>query len=234
MYRQKSSAKKLLLLIIIFSLFFVGCNSVSDGSEYVSYDGSVPKVVTFLKENYLRDPESYKSVKWGKLQKHSDGCYLVTHRFSGKNAFGAYDTETLLFYISPDGQNVHICSEQQEQRILAEDKAAQFEKQSSEYIATDFSNIFFQGLFTQRIDGINEQYTLEGNLSKNDNKIEGVVTIVEQQIQYALSGVIIEDDKVNYDFKNLSTGNIIHFNGKISFKVLDGDNGTTSFQLNQN
>lgn len=233
MHRSKRAAAKSLLLLIIFP-FLIRCNSVSDGSEVVSGDGSVPVVVTFLKKHYLKDPDSYKSVEWGKLEKHSDGCYLVRHRFSGKNGFGAYDTETLLFYISPDGQKVEICSPQLEQKILIDDKEQAFEKENAAYLATDFTNSSFHGDFSQTIDGLEERYTSEAMLSKNGSKITGTLTVVETQIKYQLTGDIVYGTNADFVLRNLSTGSSEILHGKILLGTIYGINTNQTFHLNQN
>jgi len=71
-----------------------------------SWDHSVDVVETFLKNEYLRDPSSYESVRWGHLSKNSDGTYSVTHTFRARNGFGGMNEQTLTFLISSDGQSI--------------------------------------------------------------------------------------------------------------------------------
>lgn len=71
-----------------------------------SWDGSVEIVESFIKNNYLNDPSSYESVKWGHLTKNSDGTYVVTHTFRARNGFGGMNQQSMTFIISADGKSV--------------------------------------------------------------------------------------------------------------------------------
>ena len=55
----------------------------------------------YLKEFYLKDPDSYKSVDWSDIHKTDNG-YRVTHKYRAKNSFGAYVTEYKTFYLNDE------------------------------------------------------------------------------------------------------------------------------------
>lgn len=78
----------------------------ADTVKASSWDGSVEIVERFLKNNYLNDPSSYESVKWGHLTKNSDGTYVVTHTFRARNGFGGMNQQSMAFIISADGKSV--------------------------------------------------------------------------------------------------------------------------------
>ena len=65
------------------------------------FDGSVHQVKKYLKTS-LKDPDSYESISWGKLQKNSNG-YSVYHKYRAKNSFGGFVVEEHIFNISEDG-----------------------------------------------------------------------------------------------------------------------------------
>ena len=58
-----------------------------------AWDGSVFKVEEFLKNQYLKDPDSYKGIEWSKVEIFPDNPkykYMVRHKFRAKNGFGGY------------------------------------------------------------------------------------------------------------------------------------------------
>lgn len=71
-----------------------------------SWDGSVEIVESFIKNNYLNDPSSYESVKWGRLNKNSDGTYVIKHTFRARNGFGGMNQQSMTFLISSDGKSI--------------------------------------------------------------------------------------------------------------------------------
>lgn len=115
--RDKISKKR--FAYIFFGILAVGMavGISEEGSDFFkvdtvkasSWDGSVEVVERYLKNEYLRDPASYESVKWGKLSRNSDGIYQVTHSFRAKNGFGGMNQQTLTFFISEDGSRVISC-----------------------------------------------------------------------------------------------------------------------------
>jgi hypothetical protein len=44
-------------------------------------DGSVYWVELYLKQHYLKDPDSYQAIEWDRVQKTADGKFQVRHRF---------------------------------------------------------------------------------------------------------------------------------------------------------
>jgi hypothetical protein len=80
-------------------------NAPSTGSSYTSnseWDASVPCIKDYL-EDYLNDPDSYKSHKWSEVQDNGDGTYSVTHEYGAKNGFGAMVRETKKFTYNSSG-----------------------------------------------------------------------------------------------------------------------------------
>jgi hypothetical protein len=65
------------------------------------YDESVRQVEKYL-ENTLKDPKSYKSIEWGKVQEKENG-YTVYHRYRAKNSLGGYVVESHIFYMDLKG-----------------------------------------------------------------------------------------------------------------------------------
>lgn len=99
----------IIAVIFIFSFLRSLKDSTPDYGYNVSqsrFDHSVPCVEKFLKRNYLRDPDSYKSIHWSLVTKREDGNYEVTHSFRARNGFGGMNEETLTFIISSNGERV--------------------------------------------------------------------------------------------------------------------------------
>jgi hypothetical protein len=69
------------------------------------YDASVSQVEIYLKEQYLKDPDSYESISWGTVVLYDDvnDNYMVRHKFRAKNSFGGYDVEDKVFYLDKNG-----------------------------------------------------------------------------------------------------------------------------------
>lgn len=108
------------LIVIIIALIF-GLNVImnaddrksnTEKSEIVSnseYDASVYQVENYLKTEYLRDPDSYQSIEWSKVQKDKSKPnykYYVRHKFRAKNGFGGYVVEEKIFYLDQFGNVV--------------------------------------------------------------------------------------------------------------------------------
>lgn len=231
---------KLLSIGVLVLAIFARCNphgneSISNSVSASPLNGSVDVVENFLKRNYLRDPDSYKGREWGKLIRNPDGTFQVSHRFSAKNGFGGVDTETVLFCISADGKKVHICTNSDLERIArSEEKLEEF-KVNTEYIEKDFSNTPFEGIISETIDGINEESTLKGELSKAGNTIKGNVEILEKETKYHLTGQIIGEGEIDIEFKNIANGNIIILKGYIQANLITAftKEKDISFHLNQ-
>jgi len=100
----------LLFLILFFGVIISNPHSSSSSSignvSQSRWDNSVDIVETYLKKRYLRDPDSYQSVKWYKVENNQDGTFQVTHTFRARNGFGGMNEETLTFIISTDGKSV--------------------------------------------------------------------------------------------------------------------------------
>ncbi len=109
-----SNMPKFLGVVSIFFVFLLIINngkknSVTDrveGPRQSQWDNSVECVEDFIKNRYLRDPDSYQSIKWYKVEKNDNGTFQVTHTFRAKNGFGGYSEQTLTFIIDKSGSKV--------------------------------------------------------------------------------------------------------------------------------
>ena len=66
------------------------------------WDGSVGVVERYLKSSYLKDPDSFQAIEWGKVVKGC-GTYAVALKFRARNSFGGYVVETRVFSLDADG-----------------------------------------------------------------------------------------------------------------------------------
>jgi hypothetical protein len=96
--------------IVVF-LFILGtisdkCSSSTNNNSGSSCSGTKPttyaqaSVRMYLRNNYLKDPESYKAISWD-VSESSGGSYkyIVRHKFRAKNSFGGYVVENGMFYL---------------------------------------------------------------------------------------------------------------------------------------
>jgi hypothetical protein len=108
----KKKTKQIILGIVV-GLFVIACFGDNNGSSSSSrpgwvspWDHSVGSVKDYVKDHYLRDPDSYESVQWYLPIENSDGTYQVTHTFRAKNGFGGMNEETHTFTLSSNGREV--------------------------------------------------------------------------------------------------------------------------------
>jgi len=114
-----SNRPKFAIIIVVFAIAIFAIMAISKHSKSKSYgsdfgievnqsqwDHSVPCVEDYLKNVYLRDPDSYESISWSLVDKNSDGTYQVTTSFRARNGFGGMDRETLTFVIASDGKTI--------------------------------------------------------------------------------------------------------------------------------
>lgn len=104
----------ILIVAVVFGLYvaFSGDDSntsknQSDVVKNSSFDGSVHQVEDFLKENYLKDPNSYESIEWSPVQDFENNpnyTFMVRHKFRAKNSFGGYVVENMVFYLNSNGE----------------------------------------------------------------------------------------------------------------------------------
>ncbi len=99
----------IIVIVLIFSYLIDTKNSTRDIEPTVwsGHDGSVYQVVNYLKNEYLRDPDSYQSIEWSELTKGSQK-YMVRHKFRAKNGFGGYDVENKIFYLDLEGNVIYV------------------------------------------------------------------------------------------------------------------------------
>jgi hypothetical protein len=67
-----------------------------------SWDGSVYQVESYLKRSYLKDPDSFQAIEWGKVKKNC-GTYVVTVKYRARNSLGGYVVETMIVTLNADG-----------------------------------------------------------------------------------------------------------------------------------
>jgi hypothetical protein len=96
----------IILGIVLFMSILGGSNSKkSEPREKVfnsSWDGSVYQAEMYLKDR-LKDPSSYESINWGKVNKNPEGNYVTWVKYRAKNSFGGYNIGTQVFELSPRG-----------------------------------------------------------------------------------------------------------------------------------
>lgn len=68
-----------------------------------AWNGSVPCVEKHIK-NTLKDPDSYKSYKWSKVEKNTDGTFLVAHEYGAKNGYGGMVKKAKYFTYDSNGK----------------------------------------------------------------------------------------------------------------------------------
>lgn len=81
------------------------CQDKFKGKDEVKnsgWDGSVYQVESYLKGGFLRDPDSFKAVEWGKVVKGC-GTYAVSLTYRARNSFGGYVAETRVFTLDANG-----------------------------------------------------------------------------------------------------------------------------------
>ena len=101
----KLSSKTLLIIVaVIFVLWTIGRvssnqnNTTTNSKVENNYlDASVSQVEKYLKNEYLNDPSSYKSVEWSQVNEmtgdNGEYKYWVRHKYRAKNSYGAYVIE---------------------------------------------------------------------------------------------------------------------------------------------
>lgn len=105
------------LLVLGLFLFLAAGSTESDGGETSSsaprevvensaWDGSVRQVERYLKDEVLKDPDSYQSIEWSQVQKTETGGYMVRHKFRAQNSFGGYVVSTYGFILDSQGNVV--------------------------------------------------------------------------------------------------------------------------------
>lgn len=112
----------LFLLILIFGLILVGIFSRCSRGDYSNtentkqevvinspWDGSVRQVEDYLKNEYLRDPDSLKIIESSQVVKTNIG-YIVRCKFRAKNGFGGYNVQNMIFYLDSSGKVIN-CEE---------------------------------------------------------------------------------------------------------------------------
>lgn len=113
-----------ILLIAYYGFIDKGNKNKVYNSEY---DGSVHQVEKYLKESYLKDPDSYQSIKWSKVMDmvHSDYGYRykVMHKYRAKNSFGGYSIESKIFYLDDDGDIVDVSTDDSGNSLLESSKS---------------------------------------------------------------------------------------------------------------
>lgn len=79
-----------------------------------AWDGSVYQVERYLKDDFLKDPDSYEGIEWSKVMpapadiraEMPSARYMVRHKFRAKNSFGGYVVQTYGFILDSQGNVV--------------------------------------------------------------------------------------------------------------------------------
>lgn len=103
-----------IVVFILIAIYFGATGGLKGHSksfpkvENSGLDASVYQVEQYLKKSYLKDPDSYESIEWSKVQDAtSEGYrYGVRHKFRAKNSFGGYAVENKIFYLDGKGSVV--------------------------------------------------------------------------------------------------------------------------------
>lgn len=96
------------------------------------------------------------------------------------------------------------------------------EQNANSYWSTDFHNKKFIGLMVERVDGLNEEYTMLGELSKKGMAINGNLVAKEKDCKYSVVGSISEPQlSVELKLINLSTGGQNIVSGRLNEKYLE-------------
>ena len=74
-----------------------------------AWDGSVSQVERYLKNEVLKDPDSYQSIEWSKVIKTEAG-FAVRHKFRAKNSFGGYVVDNYVFTLDAQGNVIGAAS----------------------------------------------------------------------------------------------------------------------------
>jgi predicted nucleic-acid-binding Zn-ribbon protein len=106
------------LAVLGYTTFFGEDNKKSSASKErifnSEWDASVQQVEEYLKNSYLKDPDSYKSISWSEVFKLNDtkqvgfASYQVRHKYSAKNSFGGYVIEEKLFKLDYQGNILDV------------------------------------------------------------------------------------------------------------------------------
>ena len=104
--------KKCIAGTIAFWLLLIGVD-LSSGNSTILETGLTQsraemKVKQYLKNDYLFDSDSYKSVSWTGLREKSDGTYYITHTYRAKNSFGGFVQKTNIFHLDGEGNVIGI------------------------------------------------------------------------------------------------------------------------------
>ena len=112
----KTQRNWLIGILVVLFLWFIGSilddNSNSNSNSKVrnsELDASVYQVKHYLKNYYLKDPRSYESIEWSKVNEVSGNSYYkywVRHKYRAKNSFGGYVIENKIFYLDEQGNVV--------------------------------------------------------------------------------------------------------------------------------
>lgn len=104
-----------IIILLIGYCADTSTNNGNDAPEEIvtnsSFDASVHQVERFLKDQYLKDPDSYQGIEWSSVQvvdSEPTYRYYVRHKFRAKNSFGGYIVENKIFYLNKNGDVVDV------------------------------------------------------------------------------------------------------------------------------
>jgi len=109
----KTQRNWIIAIAVVLIMWFIGSvlddNNGSTSNSKVQnsgWDASVYQVEHYLKNYYLKDPDSYEGIEWSKVNEMSGSSeykYWVRHKYRAKNSFGGYVIENKIFYLDDQG-----------------------------------------------------------------------------------------------------------------------------------
>lgn len=115
---KTNSLPFIIFFVIVFLIFCFtqsgGCSNNFDKEETHSkienspLDNSVYQVERYLKNEYLKDPDSYESINWSNVQELNENKFMVRHKYRAKNSYGGYTIEEKIFCLDGDGNIIDI------------------------------------------------------------------------------------------------------------------------------
>ena len=115
--KTKKRIAVLVILAIVMSILVIGKNTFpAQNSNGPSQVEAMTGVRTYLKQYYLKDPDSYQEISWDAFGKYNEekNTYYALHKYRAKNSFGGYVVEEKLFVLDSDGNVLKVVNDMDE------------------------------------------------------------------------------------------------------------------------